>query len=72
MTPAPDLVRLWTQEALDIERAIGQILQHLVQLHATTDVQRLALTQLRTEVERLHLAGEAPESPKLKKPSKPR
>jgi hypothetical protein len=72
MTPAPDLVRLWTQEALETERAIGQILQHLVQLYATTDVQRLALTQLHTEVERLRVIGESPVQPKPKKPPKPR
>jgi hypothetical protein len=48
MTPAPELMRLWTQEALDTEQAIGQILQHLVQLYATGESQRAALAQMRT------------------------
>jgi hypothetical protein len=75
MTPAPELIRLWTQEVLDAERAIGQILQHLVQLHATGESQRAALAHMRTEIERLRSAGEASATatpPKPHKPHRPR
>ena len=71
MTPAPELMRLWTQEVLDAERAIGQILQHLVQLYATGDSQRATLAQMRTEIERLHSAGEAAATATPARPQKP-
>ena len=76
MTPASELIRLWTQENLDTERAIGQILQHLVHLHTTADVQRLALAQLRAEVNNFQAERERPPSEpsatNLKKSSKRR
>jgi hypothetical protein len=72
LTPAPELMRLWTQEVLDAEQAIGQILQHLVQLYATGESQRAALAHLRTEIERLHSAGEAAATTTPAKPQKPR
>ena len=71
MMPAPELIRLWTQEALDAEQAIGQILQHLVQLYATGESQRAALAQMRAEIERLHSAGEAATTATPARPQKP-
>jgi hypothetical protein len=72
MTPAPELMRLWTQELLDTEQAIGQILQHLVQLYAMGESQRAALAQMRTEIERVRSAGEAAATTAPPKPQKPR
>jgi hypothetical protein len=72
MTPAPELMRLWTQESLGTEQAIGQILQHLVQLYTTGESQRAALAQMRTEIERLHSVGEAATTATPAKPQKPR
>jgi hypothetical protein len=71
MAPASELAHLWAQEHLGVERAIGQILQHLVQLHTTADVQRLALAQLRAEVNHLHAMLESPSAPPAAKPKKP-
>jgi hypothetical protein len=63
------------REVLDAEQAIGQILQHLVQLYATGEGQRAALAQMRTEIERVRSAGEAAATaapPKPQKPHQPR
>ena len=59
------------KELLDTERAIGQILQHLVQLYAMGESQRTALAHMRTEIERVRSASEAAATAAPRKPPKP-
>lgn len=48
-----ELARLWTQDEVTVERAIGQIVQQLVTIQASLDRQAQALGQLRREVSTL-------------------
>lgn len=50
-THTPDeLMSLWAHERLSPERAVGQLLQHLVVMHNTLDRQAQAIAQLRVEL----------------------
>ncbi len=48
-----ELARLWTQDEVTIERAIGQIVQQLVTIQVSLDRQAQALGQLRREMSTL-------------------
>ncbi|NTU50168.1 MAG: hypothetical protein HGA87_04670 [Desulfobulbaceae bacterium] len=45
-----ELARLWAQDEVTTERAIGQIVQQLVTIQASLDRQAQALNQLRADV----------------------
>lgn len=47
---ASELVRLWAEEQLPTERAIGQILQLLVTMQTALERQSLTIAELRTQV----------------------
>lgn len=50
-TLAPsELARLWTQEQLPTERAVGQMLQLLVAMQTTLDGQSRTIIELRAQV----------------------
>lgn len=51
---APDeLVRLWVEEELAPERAIGQLLQHVAAMQSTLQRQSQTIAQLRSEISSL-------------------
>ena len=51
---APDeLVRLWVEEDLAPERAIGQLLQHVAAMQSTLQRQSQTIAQLRSEISSL-------------------
>lgn len=45
-----ELSRLWAQEQLPVERAIGQMLQQLVAMQATLDRQVQTISDLRAQI----------------------
>lgn len=45
-----ELARLWVQEGITTERAVGQIVQQLVTIQTTVERQAIMLAQLRAEV----------------------
>jgi len=50
-TLAPsELARLWTQEQLPTERAVGQMLQLLVSMQTTLDRQSHTIIELRAQI----------------------
>ena len=50
-TLAPsELARLWTQEQLPTERAVGQVLQLLVAMQTTLDGQSRTIIELRAQI----------------------
>ena len=55
-----DLARLWAQDEVTTERAIGQIVQQLVTIQASLDRQVQALGQLRSEVATLTAQANEP------------
>ena len=65
--PPDELLRLWKLEKLPVEMAIGQILQHLVEMYAATD----NLHKLRTDVNRLLAARVALRPTPKDKPKSP-
>ena len=65
--PPDELLRLWKLEKLPVEMAIGQILQHLVEMYAATN----NLHKLRTDVNRLMAARVAPRPTPKDKPKSP-
>jgi hypothetical protein len=54
--PPEELLRLWRQEAISVEMAIGHITQNLVKLQDYLDAQR-QLLQASLEAQRQTLAG---------------
>lgn len=54
--PPEELLRLWRQEALSVEMAIGHIIQNLVKLQDALNAQR-QLLQATLEAQRQALAG---------------
>jgi len=54
--PPEELLRLWCQEAISVEMAIGHIAQNLVRLQDSLDAQR-QLLQASLEAQRQTLAG---------------
>jgi hypothetical protein len=52
VTPA-ELARLWAQEQLPTERAVGQMLQQLVAMQTTLDRQGHTITELRAQIAEL-------------------
>jgi hypothetical protein len=47
---ASELARLWTQEQLPTERAVGQMLQQLVVIQAALDRQAQTISELRSQI----------------------
>lgn len=45
-----ELARLWAQEGLTTEQAVGQMVQCLVTMQTTVERQAVALAQLRAEI----------------------
>jgi hypothetical protein len=60
ITPG-ELLRLWTNEQIEPEHAIGQLVQQIARLQDTVDVQRRALAQMQRELAALRDAPPAPE-----------
>lgn len=48
-----ELARLWAEEQLPTERAIGQLLQHVVTMQATLERQSRVIAELRSQLTEL-------------------
>lgn len=65
--PPDDLVRLWAEEELAPERAIGYLLQHVATMQSMLQRQAQTLSQLRIELASLTVTSETGKTPHVRR-----